>query len=233
MKVDNLPLVCWLLLAALNSALAQDTPKYFTDGGELTLDLRPRPPEPLGDVLWKIDGNLLAEWVKDIVPVTYYRNFIGRTTLDITTGRLVIKDMTEAEKGVYSAEVNRKVQNEHYNAVLIQEVPQPEVEPRPLTCSPASDSCTLSCEAAITEPAGPVTYSWKEGDGEWKESGKDLNITKSGTLDVETFTCRIQNPVSDRDSKPQKKPGRSVNGCLCPAHISYSTDSRKHFFSLV
>uniref|UniRef100_A0A8C9Z4I3 Ig-like domain-containing protein n=1 Tax=Sander lucioperca TaxID=283035 RepID=A0A8C9Z4I3_SANLU len=186
---------CWLLLAALNSALAQNTPKYFTDGGELTLDLRPRPPEPLGDVLWKIN-----------VPLTYYRNFKGRTTLDITTGRLVINNMTKADMGVYSAEVNRKVQNERYNAVLIQEVPQPEVEPRPLTCSPASDSCTLSCEAAITEPAGPVTYSWKEGDGEWKGSGKDLNITKNGTLDVETFTCRIQNPVSERDSEPKRNP---------------------------
>uniref|UniRef100_A0A8C9Z841 Ig-like domain-containing protein n=1 Tax=Sander lucioperca TaxID=283035 RepID=A0A8C9Z841_SANLU len=186
---------CWLLLAVLNFALAQNklTTKYFTDGGELTLDVRPPPPEPLGDVLWKIDGNLVAEWVKDKVPVTYYRTFRGRTTLDVTTGRLVIKDMTKADMGVYSVEVNRKPQNERYNAVLIQEVPQPEVELRPLTCSPALDT-------------GPVTYSWKEGDGEWKESGKDLNITKSGTLDVETFTCRIQNPVSERDSKPENNP---------------------------
>ncbi|XP_035847921.1 T-lymphocyte surface antigen Ly-9-like [Sander lucioperca] len=200
---------CWLLLAVLNSALAQNklTTKYFTDGGELTLDLRPPPPPgPLGDVLWKIDGNLVAEWVKDIVPVTYYRNFIGRTTLNVTTGRLVIKDMTKADMGVYSVEVNRKVQNERYNAVWIKEVPQPEIWIRPLTCSNDSDSCTLDCEANITEPAGPVTYSWKKGDGEWKESGKDLDITKNGTLDVETFTCRIQNPVSERDSKPKRNP---------------------------
>ncbi|XP_078129712.1 T-lymphocyte surface antigen Ly-9-like [Sander vitreus] len=198
---------CWLLLAALNFALAQDkvTPKYFRDGGELTLDLRPPPPEPLGDILWKINGNLLAEWVKDQVPVTYYRTFLGRTTLDVTTGRLVIKDLTKADTGVYSVEVNRKVQNERYNAVWIQEVPQPEIWIRPLICSPASDSCTLTCDAVITD-AGPVTYSWKMGDGEWKEPGKDVVITKNVTLDVKTFTCRIKNPVSERESQPKRNP---------------------------
>ncbi|XP_035848362.1 uncharacterized protein LOC116056412 [Sander lucioperca] len=203
MKVDNLPLVCWLLLAALNSALARDkvTPKYFTDGGELTLGVR-TPPETFNNILWKLHGNLVAEWVKDKV-LAYYRTFISRTALDLTTGRLVIKDVTEADMGVYSVEVNNKV--ERYNAVWIKVLPQPEIWIRPLTCSHHSDSCTLSCKAATTD-AGPVTYSWKKGDGEWEESGKDLNITKNGTLDVETFTCRIQNPVSDRDSKPENNP---------------------------
>ncbi|XP_039640078.1 uncharacterized protein LOC120548121 [Perca fluviatilis] len=200
---------CWLLLTALTFALAQDTPTYFKDGGELTMDLRPPPPEPLYNILWKRSGDLVAEWIKDqvtgsvLVPLTYYRTFRDRTTLDLTTGRLVIKHMTKADTGVYSVEVNNKVQNERYNAVWIQEVPQPEVEPRPLTCCPTSHNCTLTCDADITEPAGPVTYSWKEGDGEWKESGKDLVITKSETSDVKTFTCRIQNPVSERDSKPE------------------------------
>ncbi|TDH01628.1 hypothetical protein EPR50_G00182320 [Perca flavescens] len=212
-----------LLLATLNFALARDIPTYFRDGGELTLDLRPRPPEPLTSIVWRINGDLLAEWIKDqvtgqeLVPLTYYRSFRGRTTLDVTTGRLVINNMAKADMGVYSVEVNNKVQNEKYNAVWIQEVPQPEVWIRPLTCSPDSDSCTLSCDGNITD-AGPVTYSWKMGDGEWKESGKDLDITKSGTSDVKTFTCRIQNPVSVRDSQPkdnpllEKEPGSSGVG---------------------
>ncbi|XP_039639587.1 SLAM family member 9-like [Perca fluviatilis] len=203
---------CWLLLAALSSALAQDTPTYFRDGGELTMDLRPPSSEPLYNILWKISGDLVAEWIKDqvtgsvLVPLAYYRTFRNRTTLDLTTGRLVIKHMTKNDTGVYSVEVNNKVQNERYNAVWIKEVPQPKVWIRPLTCSPASDSCTLICDGNITEPAGPVTYSWKMGDGEWKESGKDLVITKSETSDVKTFTCRIQNPVSVRDSKPKRNP---------------------------
>ncbi|XP_039638953.1 T-lymphocyte surface antigen Ly-9-like [Perca fluviatilis] len=186
-----------LLLAALNFALAQDevTPTYFKDGGELTLDVRPPPPEPLYNILWIINGNLVAEWIKDqvtgsvLVPLTYYRPFNGRTTLDVTTGRLVINNMTKADMGLYSVEVNNKVQNERYNAVLMKEVPQPEVV-APETCSPALDNCTLTCDADTTD-AGPVTYSWKMGDGEWKESGKEM-----------TITCRIKNPVSEKESTP-------------------------------
>ncbi|XP_039639588.1 SLAM family member 9-like [Perca fluviatilis] len=216
---------CWLLLAALNFALAQDTSTYFRDGGELTMDLRPPSSEPLNNILWKINGDLVAEWIKDAVPLAYYRTFNDRTTLDLTTGRLEIKHMTKNDTGVYSVEVNNKVQNERYNALLIKEVPQPEVWIRPLTCSPASDNCTLVCDGNITEPAGPVTYSWKKDGAEWKESGKNLVITKSGTSDVKTFTCRIQNPVSVRDSKPRdnplldKKPGSSGAGALVACSI--------------
>ncbi|TDH01625.1 hypothetical protein EPR50_G00182290 [Perca flavescens] len=202
---------CWLLMAALNFALARDIPTYFRDGGVLTMDVGSTSSERLYNILWKINGDLLAEWIKDqvtgedLVPLTYYRSFRGRTTLDVTTGRLVINNMAKADMGVYSVEVNNKVQNEKYNAVLIKVVPQPAVWIRPLTCSPASDNCTLICDGNIKD-AGPVTYSWKMGDGEWKESVKDLDITKSGTSDVKTFTCRIQNPVSVRDSEPKHNP---------------------------
>ncbi|TDH01629.1 hypothetical protein EPR50_G00182330 [Perca flavescens] len=188
---------CWLLLAALNFALARGkvTPKYFKDGGVLTMDVRSTSSEPLYNILWKINCDLLAEWVtdevtgQDLVPLTYYRSFRGRTTLDVTTGRLVINNMAKADMGEYSVEINNKVQNEKYNAVLIKEVPQPKVVV-PEKCSPASDNCTLSCYADTTD-AGPVTYSWKMGDGEWKESGKDLDITS-----------RIKNPVSEKESTP-------------------------------
>uniref|UniRef100_A0A8C9X9D2 Ig-like domain-containing protein n=1 Tax=Sander lucioperca TaxID=283035 RepID=A0A8C9X9D2_SANLU len=185
-----------LLFAALNFALAQEvTTKFFTDGEELTMDLRPPPPGPLSEILWKSDNNLVAEWVKDVVPVTYYRNFRGRTTLDVTTGRLVIKDMTEAEMGVYSVEVNRKPHNKYYYAIWLRELPEPEVE---------APFITLTCDADITD-AGPVTYSWKKGYGEWKESGKDLDITKLETAHDHTFACRIKNPVSERESKPMNQ----------------------------
>jgi len=43
-----------------------------------------------------------------------------------------------------------------------------------LTCSPESGPCNLTCEGNITG-AGPVTYSWKTGDREWKESEKVMN----------------------------------------------------------
>ncbi|XP_032364486.1 T-lymphocyte surface antigen Ly-9-like [Etheostoma spectabile] len=196
-----------LLLAVLNVARAQDksTPKYYKDGGVLTLDLSPRPSEPITNLVWKHQGNLVvAKWVKDEV-LSYFKTFIGRATVDVTTGRLVINNMTKADMGVYSVELNYKVQNERYDAILIKEVPEPMVWVRPWMCPSALDRCTLSCEGVTTND-GPVTYSWKKGDGDWTESGKYLDITKEERADVETFTCRIQNPVSARQSRPKENP---------------------------
>ncbi|XP_034754523.1 SLAM family member 9-like [Etheostoma cragini] len=205
-----------LLLATLNVARAQNkvTPRYFKDGGVLTLEPSPRPTGPITNLVWKLQGNLVAEWFKDkdtgqeLVPLTYYRTYKGRATMDVTTGRLDITKMTKADTGLYSVEVNSVAQNERYDAVMIKEVPEPEVVTRPLTCSSASDGCTLTCDAdpAVLVGAGPVTYSWKKGDGDWTGSGKDLDITKEGTAEVETFTCRIQNPVSARESRPRRNP---------------------------
>ncbi|XP_034754522.1 uncharacterized protein LOC117960625 isoform X2 [Etheostoma cragini] len=191
-----------LLLATLNVARAQNklTPKYFKDGGVLTLEPSPRPTGPITNLVWKLQGNLVAEWFKDkdtgqeLVPLTYYRTFKGRATMNVTTGRLDIINMTKADTGLYSVEVNSVAQNERYDAVMIKEVPEPEVVTRQLVCSSASDLCMLTC-AGDTTGAGPVTYSWRKGDGGWTDSGKDL-----------TFTCRIQNPDSARESRPKRNP---------------------------
>ncbi|KAK5908853.1 hypothetical protein CgunFtcFv8_016876 [Champsocephalus gunnari] len=67
--------------------------------------------------------------------------------------------------------------------------------------SEESDQCTLSCEGDTTG-AEPVTYSWKTDDGEWKESRRDMNITKKQHGHVKTFTCMMKNPVSEEVSDP-------------------------------
>ncbi|XP_034754525.1 SLAM family member 9-like isoform X2 [Etheostoma cragini] len=189
-----------LLFAMLNVAFAQYklTPKYFKDGGVLTLEPSPRPTGPITNLVWMLEGNLVAEWFKnkdtgeEVVPLTFYRTFKGRTTMNVTTGRLDIINMTKADMGLYSVEVNSVVQKDRDNAIMIKEVPEPGVVIRPLVCSSAFDGCTLTCDAdpAVLVDAGPVTYSWRKGDGDWTEPGKDL-----------TFTCRIQNPVSARESR--------------------------------
>ncbi|XP_049927322.1 uncharacterized protein LOC126406841 [Epinephelus moara] len=193
-------MVFWLLFAGLNFALAADIPQYLMEGGKLTLELRPPSSEPISYILWKFEGNLLGEWVKDVVDLTYYNTFQGRTTLDTNTGRLEISNMTKADVGLYSVEINNKLQPDQYKAVLIKAVTQPKVWIAPLTCG-SSESCTATCEANTTD-AGPVTYSWKMGDGEWKESGKTIDITKADTADVKTFTCRVKNPLNEKESEP-------------------------------
>ncbi|XP_033469646.2 SLAM family member 9-like [Epinephelus lanceolatus] len=195
----------WLLFAGLNFALAADIPQYFMKGGKLTLELRPPSSEPISYILWKFQGNLLGEWVKDKVDLTYYSTFKGRTTLDTNTGRLEISSMTKADVGLYSVEINNKLQPDQYKAVLIKAVPKPEVVIRPLICGSTPESCTATCDGDTTE-AGPVTYSWKMGDGEWKESGKNMDITKADTADVKTFSCQVKNPLGEKESERKDNP---------------------------
>ncbi|CAK6978312.1 uncharacterized protein LOC128373121 [Scomber scombrus] len=105
-----------LLSVVLSSGLAED--KFFGEGG--TLELRPNfSGEKINTVIWKHNSNLVAEWVEQINDLTYYGVFEGRTTLDITTARLEITNMSPADSGLYSVEINNKILPERYNAKLI------------------------------------------------------------------------------------------------------------------
>ncbi|KAF3841764.1 hypothetical protein F7725_023715 [Dissostichus mawsoni] len=106
-------------------AFTQQTPTYFTQGGSLTLDLRTPPSERITNILWQFSRNLLAEWGGNMFDLYYYRNKTT-TTLDTSTGRLIINDMTKDEEGLYSVEIN-KVQSDTFKAVMIKHVPKPEV----------------------------------------------------------------------------------------------------------
>ncbi|XP_054456828.1 uncharacterized protein LOC129092825 [Anoplopoma fimbria] len=187
-----------LSVAVLRATVTGDkvTDKYFEDGGSLELEVRPPHPETIKNILWKCDGNLVAEWYDGSVELEYYGRYKERTTLDKKTGLLVINKMTKNDTGLYSMEINSKVQNEMYKAILIRKVPKPVVELRTLTCRVTSEFCKVSCKAYLTD-VGPVTYSWKIGDKDWdKLEGKDRNITKTENKGDKTITCKITNPIS-------------------------------------
>ncbi|XP_063730979.1 SLAM family member 9-like [Eleginops maclovinus] len=194
--MENVLVFCLLFLASLRSASTEDM--LFEEGGSVTLNLRPAPSKPITVIEWKFNGITLAEWAKDVVELTYKR---ANTSLDITTGRLVVQKMTKTDQGEYSVEVNNRVQAEKYQVVFIKRVPKPSVLTQPLSCSTEDEQCSLTCDGDTTE-AEPVTYSWKTGAGEWKASGRSMTITKAEHGQVETFTCKMKNPVSEEESEP-------------------------------
>ncbi|XP_037637714.1 SLAM family member 9-like [Sebastes umbrosus] len=193
-----------VLLLVLNVAVTEDTVTtvYFTDGGDLTLKVRPPLPDHINYIMWIFNDNLLAEWVED---KSYYLRLKGRANLTTETGQLIINKMSKKDEGVYSVEINGRVQSERYQAKLIKKVQKPKVVERTLSCGALSDSCKFSCDSNTTE-AEPVSYSWKKGDGEWEVSGKDITITREEFTVWSTFTCRIENPVSQEESDPKPNP---------------------------
>ena len=116
--------------------------------------------------------------------------------------------MTPADSGEYSVKINSATEPAlNYTVKVIKEVPQPVVDV-PVSCSDASKSCTLVCErksdeAVALAEAEPVTYSWKMGEGEWMDGEKIRTITNDEeTQGVETFSCRMKNPISEKHSDP-------------------------------
>ncbi|XP_023259929.1 uncharacterized protein LOC111653556 [Seriola lalandi dorsalis] len=194
-----------LLFAVLNSAQAQNIPSYSEVGG--TLSLKPPFSGAITSILWKHDTDLVVELVGN--QVDYYGKFRGMATLDRTTGRLEIKNMNKTYVGLYTVEINNQVHSQDYSVELIKKVPKPEVALKPPTCSPALLNCTLTCDG-VTSEAGPVTYSWREGDGEWIPGGKNKSIKREETKKVKTFSCQMKNPLGVEESESHLNPFFSV-----------------------
>ncbi|XP_047458604.1 uncharacterized protein LOC125018617 [Mugil cephalus] len=193
-----------LLFVASDSAEAQNTPSYFKLGGTLTL----RPPfsGTITSIVYKIKGNLVAEWAENGVHLTYYSSFKGHTTLNTETGELKISNLTKDDTGEFVVEINNVFPPIMFKYVEIKEVPDPSLRVQPLACDSSSSSCSLFCDGDIEE-SGPVTFSWKKGNGTWNESEQVMNITNDEeTEKVKTFSCRMKNPVSEKESESEQNP---------------------------
>ncbi|XP_047458603.1 uncharacterized protein LOC125018616 [Mugil cephalus] len=193
-----------LLFVAPDSAEAQKIPSYFKLGGTMTL----RPPftDKISSIVYKFGGNLVAEYADNGVPLTYYSSFKGRTHLNTTTGELKISNLTKDDTGEFVVEINNIFQGQTFEAVEIKDVPEPSVKVQPLVCDSSSSSCGLLCDGVIEE-SRPVTFSWRKDDGEWKESKQVMDITNDEeTKKVKTFSCRMMNPVSEKESESEQNP---------------------------
>lgn len=194
-------LLAVLLLTVLDFSSAENETAHFKVGGNL--ELRPPSTGRISNILWKFNGDLIVEWVDEIVPLDYYGRFKGRTTLDTTTGVLVMKNLEAKDEGLYTVEINNKVLPKQFIGKAIEGVPKPQVWKQPLSCNSESASCTLRCEKGNGDiaKAEPITYEWKEDNGKWQEKGITITISQTDT-GIKTFTCKMKNPVSEEESDP-------------------------------
>lgn len=189
-----------LLLAAVS--FAENRMVFYPIGGTITLNLVDSLSERISRILWKCNGNIVADWTQG--QFLSYGKFKHRTTMGNTAGLLEIKNATTTDSGKYEVEVNDKVHDLVYQVMVIKRVPKPVVWIQPLKCSPISSQCNLTCDGS-TEDAEPVTFSWTAGNEVWNQSEKRLPITKE-MAHFKTFSCRMENPVSYQDSDPKDNP---------------------------
>ncbi|XP_029923325.1 uncharacterized protein LOC115370443 [Myripristis murdjan] len=143
-------------------------------------------------------------WIPEAEPITYsWRRDTGAWTessklMDITNDDNHVENFFCQMKNPVSEEESEPWKNVFYP----EKVPKPSVALEPLSCSPSSPPCALSCNGGIPE-AEPITYSWRRDTGDWTESSKLMDITKDDDH-IENFFCQMKNPVSEEESEPWK-----------------------------
>uniref|UniRef100_A0A3Q1F4R2 Ig-like domain-containing protein n=1 Tax=Acanthochromis polyacanthus TaxID=80966 RepID=A0A3Q1F4R2_9TELE len=184
--------------------MTQNTLKYLEVGGKLVL--KPKPSDTIRSITWKFKDGIVGEFNKETLPLEYSPVYKDRAKVDTTTGELEISNMTKTDSGLYTVEINDRIQDGGYDVRVIKQVPEPRAIMRPLTCTQSSESCSLSCGGDITE-AGPVTFYFKKGDGGWEKGDQTITIMNNNdTHAVETFSCRMENPLGQKDSEPVDNP---------------------------
>ncbi|XP_012713917.2 uncharacterized protein LOC105922569 [Fundulus heteroclitus] len=197
------PLLLFLLVLQVG---AQEEIKYFEIGGSLVVD--PKVSGPITSLTWKHNGNIVAEWIKDKVPLEYLGDFKGLSEVDLTTGVLTISNMLKADEGTFNMEINGRELPGSFRVVGVKNLQTVMVEVMtPAECTWASLNCTLECGGDFSD-AGPVQYFWKKGDtGPWEENEKTITIHNTEEiLCFKSFSCKAKNPVSEKESNPAKNP---------------------------
>ena len=200
-------------LVALWTVSAQTSETTYAElGGSFALD--PRFSGAIGNILWKHNGDMAAEWTND--RFEYYGKFKDTSSLSSTSGIFVVDSTTEDHTGPYTVQINHQLQPQTYVVRLIRAVPEPKVDLQTLTCSSSSPTCTVICYGNTTG-AEPVTYEWWEGDGECKQGERTKTIENNEeTRRVERIFCRMKNPLGAKQSDPYanpffEKPGDGVS----------------------
>ncbi|XP_067116990.1 CD48 antigen-like [Osmerus mordax] len=191
------PILLFMGMAVGLNAVSGQT-KYFQLKGKL--ELTPgSPPESGSSITWKLQSNKVIEYEPLFSEKSdVYGRFKDRATLDTATGQLEITDLTKEDSGVYTVEVRSKVTGKYTVDVIRNISATPKISQNP-ECDIHPVDCILTCEVSYTTDAEPVTYSWKEGTGPWQRSSDKylkLNVTDAG----KKFFCKIENPISEKDS---------------------------------
>uniref|UniRef100_A0A3P9JH18 Ig-like domain-containing protein n=1 Tax=Oryzias latipes TaxID=8090 RepID=A0A3P9JH18_ORYLA len=145
-------------------------------------------------ITWKHGDDLAAEWFGG--DTTFYRIFNDRCSLNTKTGELTINDVRPEHGGVYTPEIDGKIQSALKLQVLF---PKPRITH---DCNLEKTKCTLTCSFDRTDDLGDVEVFWILDDR--REKGTELQITKD--TKEETFFCSLKNPVSSENSTELKNP---------------------------
>lgn len=176
---------------------------YRRIGDEVVLKPPSPPKPPVSRLFWKHNDNLAVEW--DGNELEQFSLFKDRGFLNISTGELTIKALTEELSGDYRVVVNGDLLSGSIALKVISPVPTPHISE---SCDEGRSRCTLTCDGDVSGMDPKPTYIWKFNLTEQPASSNTFHVTPETS--AAEFICELKNPVSHESSRPHPDPFTDV-----------------------
>lgn len=187
-----------VFLASLPTVKSEQTVILEKIGSEVVLTPPTSSSSPITSIVWKHNDDLAVEWLDGNIDV--YRNFKGRSNLNITTGELTLKNLSADLSGDYVVEISGHILGGPTLKVL-SPVPKPSIIS---SCNEEKTHCTLTCEGNVADLDPRPTYKWKFNATELTTPNNNYEITPEAS--AYEFICELENSVSRESSEPIKDP---------------------------
>lgn len=199
MKTSSSILLLLIFEAALLTPRSEQTVINRRIGDEVVLEPPAPPASVITRVRWKQNDHLAVEW--DGKQTDQFSHFKDRSYLNISTGELTIRDLTEKLSGDYVVWINGYLLSGSLTLKVISPVPKPNIA---VSCNEEKTQCTLTCEGNVTAMDPKPTYTWKFNATEQKTPDNIFEITPETS--AYEFICELENLVSRESSQPIQDP---------------------------
>uniref|UniRef100_A0A8D0DL77 Immunoglobulin subtype domain-containing protein n=1 Tax=Salvator merianae TaxID=96440 RepID=A0A8D0DL77_SALMN len=159
--------------------------KVGIEGGDIVLSSGIVTEGNLDEISFKKEGNKVAEW-DPYLNYTYYSSMVNRSEIDIHSGHLTIRNLSQNDTGNYMVEVT--IAGKIKVTCFVLEVLVP-LEPPDLHCEVVSGTIKVNCTPTIQDLR--LKYDWHYVKMEEIEHPDQLVIQRNNTNLSRNITCVI------------------------------------------
>ncbi|KAL4618261.1 hypothetical protein GN956_G20690 [Arapaima gigas] len=203
-------LITWITLSALTelSAAVEAEDRFGQKGGSVHLTVDGQQKPNLRRLSWKINSTLILEYTVHRNEVEYFGEFKQKMEFSSTDLSLHIKDLTETDSGVYSAETTDTEGQQtdlKYNLHVQEAVPKPTLKLTLLQLNSSGLSCKVSVNCSVRDSWVSGTCDQVQCSQVQLSPGSDVDLSVKSERG--TIFCSGSNGVSrETQSEPVEYP---------------------------
>ncbi|XP_018620946.2 uncharacterized protein LOC108942252 [Scleropages formosus] len=188
------------------SAAVSSVDRFVLKGKSINLAVEGLQTENVRRLSWKVNSTLILEYDLKEKKETYFGSFEQKTNFNPTDYSLYIKNLMEADSGLYSAQIldnNRKsTYHTKYNLHVQEAVPKPILNLMLLHLNSSGTVCNVSVNCSVGH--NWVSCTCDQDQCKHVELQSDVNI--SVTANKGTITCTGSNLVSSETQSEVMEP---------------------------